>query len=121
MSPVLVPEERLSVSDDAMESLISSHPGVNWHTMDAASRRAYGRHILFSDTAAQQSGGFPNLSPAELFYNSYYWLLVFSKRYQAKSGYDAGIEQQAFKALEAAPPGVDWKIVEEISRSAALA
>ena|SRR5215831_9330960 len=118
MSHVLVPEGRLSESDEAMESRMSSHPGVNWHTMDAASRLAYGRHVLFSDDTARQGAGFSNLSPAQLFYNSYYWLLVLSKRYQEKFGYNAGIEQQAFQALEAAPPGVDWKIVEEISRSA---
>ena len=118
MSYVLVPEGRLSESDKTIESLTSSDGGVNWRAMDPASRQAYGRHILFSDDVARQTAGFSGLSRAELFYNSYYWLLVFSKRYQAAAGYNAGIEQQTFKALETAPPGVDWEIVEEISHRA---
>jgi hypothetical protein len=88
--------------------------------MDASSRQAYGRHLLFVDEEARGEAGLSSLSIEEAFYNSYLWILIFSKRYQSECGKDAGIEQQVFKVLEAAPPGIDWKVVEEIAREAQL-
>jgi hypothetical protein len=55
-----------------------------------------------------------NTSPINIFYNRYYWFLVFAKLYHAAHGFDAGIEQQGFQLLETAPPGVDWNCLEAI-------
>ena len=46
------------------------------------------------------------------------WALVFAKRYQARYGFDAGIEQEAFKVLERAPADVDWQVVERLNQTA---
>lgn len=115
MSDVLIPEDELVRRDEIIEGIVSRDRSVRWEKLDPSSRQAYGRYTLFSDEDACREARFSQLSVEAIFYNRYYWILIFAKRYQSKFGKDAGIEQQAFKVLETAPPSVDWKAVEEIA------
>jgi hypothetical protein len=56
-----------------------------------------------------------------LFYNRYYWFKRFVKQRESEHGFDAGLEQQAFKLLEAAPADIDWSMVEAIDARAQAA
>src|SRR5437867_3744174 len=61
--------------------------------------------LLNSDTTAD-----------ELFYNRYYWFLRASKQYQARHGYDAGFEQQAFQMVETGEPSVDLQVIDDLEK-----
>lgn len=53
----------------------------------------------------------------ELLYSQYYWFLHFKKKYGARFGSDAGMEQQAFQLLESLTgemEEIDWGLIEEI-------
>lgn len=50
------------------------------------------------------------------FYNAYYWFQRFVKMYIEKHGYDAGMEQQAFKMLENADFDLDLEIIDLIDK-----
>jgi hypothetical protein len=53
--------------------------------------------------------------------NRYYWFVRFITLWQQKYGYNAGMEQQAFRIIEAldrAGPEVDWNLVEELDKRA---
>lgn len=117
MISVLVAEEQLTERRQVIEEAMSRHRSIPWDALDAASREAYGRYILFRDEETRRRANLAHLSVRDAFYNSYYWLLMFSRRYQSIHGQDAGIEQQVFKALESAPAGVDWKVVEELAKA----
>lgn len=69
------------------------------------------------DDELRRELGFGDVAEPIAFYNAYYWILVFAKRYQARYGFDAGIEQEAFKMLERAPADVDWQVVERINQT----
>lgn len=75
---------------------------------------AFRYYLFFAEGSALQSTTLSSLTELEAYYNEYYWLLLFTKLYQFRRGYDCGLEQQAFKLLEAAPENVDWIYVEEI-------
>jgi hypothetical protein len=72
-------------------------------------------YLAFSQQSALALIGRADLSQEEILYNRYYWFLKFIKLYMSKHGYDAGLEQQAFKMLEHATCDIDWSVVEEIS------
>jgi hypothetical protein len=65
--------------------------------------------------------GFEGLDPTALFYNRYYWFKRFVKQRASSRGFDAGLEQQAFKLLEAAPADVGWSIIEAVDALAQAA
>jgi hypothetical protein len=59
------------------------------------------------------------LSPHDRFYNRYFWAKRFAAQYQAKYGFDAGVEQQVFKLLEtAAELDLDWTVLDKLDRRA---
>ncbi|MCE9544351.1 MAG: hypothetical protein K8T25_02345 [Planctomycetia bacterium] len=49
-----------------------------------------------------------------VLYDRYYWFTKAVRLWQAIHGYDAGMEQQAFKILESAPSDLNWEIIREI-------
>jgi hypothetical protein len=65
---------------------------------------------------------FKGVSPLDIFYNKYYWYILFAKKYQEQFGFDAGIEQQEFKILEEAETfdQIDWVIIESIKKEVEL-
>jgi hypothetical protein len=78
-------------------------------------------YLVFTDAALFVAAGIDKCDEATLFYNRYYWFQSFSSARQAAQGYDAGLEQQGFQLLEAAPSTVDWAVVESIeARLAAI-
>jgi hypothetical protein len=55
---------------------------------------------------------------AYAFGNAYYGALVHAKRYQARYGFGAGIEQEAIRVLECAPADVDWQEAASVNEAA---
>lgn len=115
---VLIPENKLIVSDALITRLAEKHPRVRWLKLDPVVREAYARHVAFLDKELWSNLGVADLSEPIVFYNAYYWSLVFVKRYNSRYGFNAGIEQQSFKVLECAPADVDWAITEHVIHSA---
>jgi hypothetical protein len=115
---VLIPEDKLIVNDALLARLLGKNPRVRWSEMDWYVKEAYARYAALLDEDLRSYFGVADLSEVIAFYNAYYWSLVFLKRYDARYGFDAGIEQQAFKLLECAPVDVDWGIVEDLTRCA---
>jgi len=114
MSDVLIAEQVLREREGDIGASVTPVPSMSYG--DDACRRAFLYHSLFRDERALGQLGFA-FSAEQAFYNSYFWFLVFSKCEQALSGYDAGLEQGAFKLLEEAH-SLDWKCVEEVTRRA---
>lgn len=114
----LISESQLIVGDSLLTRLEEKMPAVDWRGLDADLRQAYTRHVALLDDGLRQELGAGDLSESVAFYNAYYWILVFAKRYQARHRFDAGIEQETFKVLERAPVDVDWKVVERVNQTA---
>ena len=85
--------------------------------VDGPGATAFRYHLLFADAGRAHTAGF-GLDAAALFYNQYYWFRRFVHLSAAARGYDAGLEQQAFKILEAAPEDVDWSVIESLDARA---
>ena len=116
MSDVLIPEQVLAeVDQDLKRVLASSGETFAVDPDNAGYGAAFRRHLLFSRWPSLLEGVGVNPTAEELLYNSYYWILKFSKLYGLRNGYDAGIEQQVFKVLENADCDVDWAVVEQIT------
>ena len=60
---------------------------------------------------------FDNETTLNLFYNKYYFFLLYSCTIQKNIGFDASLEQQEFKILEQGEQftDIDWNIIEDIS------
>lgn len=60
------------------------------------------------------------LNEEDLLYNRYYWFIKFKQKYNSQKGYDAGLEQEAFKLIEEIEQqleaGVNWSIIEQIEK-----
>ena len=118
MMDILIAEDQLTVGDALLTHLAEKVPAVRWREMDEDVRQMYARQVALLDSELRHELGAGDLSAPVAFYNAYYWALVFAKRYQARYGFDAGIEQEAFKVLECAPADVDWQVVERINQAA---
>jgi hypothetical protein len=114
----LVPEavlrERAPVIRVATTDAAAGHTAM----LDGPGGIALRYHLLFADASRAHTAGF-NLDAAALFYNQYYWFKRFVNQHAALAGYDAGLEQQASKLLEAAPEDVDWSVIEALDAQAA--
>ncbi len=115
---ILIAEDRLIVGAELLKSLSEKVPGVHWRELDEDVRQAYARHVALLDGELRRQLKVEDLSEPVAFYNAYYWALMFAKRYQARHGFDAGVEQETFKVLERAPDDVDWQVVERVNEAA---
>ena len=115
---MLIAEDQLPVSDALLTRLAEKVPAVHWRELDEDVRQAYARHVALLDGELRRELGVGDLVEPVAFYNAYYWALLFAKRYQARYGFDAGIEQETFKVLERAPADVDWQVIERVNQSA---
>lgn len=116
---ILIPENQLTISDELLARLAEEIPAVNWRGLEEDLKQAYGRYIVLLDGGLRSELGIAALRESIAFYNAYYWVLVFAKRFQERHGFDAGIEQEAFKVLERAPADVDWDVVERVNQAVA--
>jgi hypothetical protein len=115
---VLIPENKLVVSNALLTRVMKKNPNVRWSEMDWGVKEAYARYAALLDNDVKSYLGVDDLLEPIAFYNAYYWSLVFVKRYNIRYGFDAGIEQQSFKVLERAPANVDWAITEQVAEFA---
>lgn len=115
---ILIAEDQLLVHDALLTRLEEKAPTVRWRELDEDIRQAYARYVALLDSELRRELGVGEMTEDVAFYNAYYWSLVFAKRYQARQGFDAGIEQEAFKILERAPADIDWQIMERVNQTA---
>lgn len=115
----LVSEESIEELQEELLQAIDASPetfAIDPH--DESYGLAFQRYLLFSRWPQLVARAGIALSTEDVFYNSYYWMVRFSKLYQIKQGYDAGIEQQVFQMLEQADFQVDWDMIELLSKRA---
>lgn len=122
MDTLLIPEVELQRAVNLIRGLTAKQDG-KWSARsdDDPLYRAFGYYLLFCDWHAMEDAGLGPRSEVEAFYNRYFWFLVFSGLRQAMDGYDAGLEQQAFRMLEQAPANIDWSVVEKVAARASVA
>lgn len=74
---------------------------------------------LTEHSALFVSAGF---TPSEVFASRYYWFMRLLFLREHRHGYDAGLEQQAFKLLEhpAPPCDPDWPALEQLAEQARI-
>jgi hypothetical protein len=60
--------------------------------------------------------GLAGLTDEQQLYNRYYWFLRFAELTKARTGCNAGLDQQAFKLLDGAGCQVDWAIIESVTK-----
>ncbi|HEX7888959.1 MAG TPA: hypothetical protein VF522_06315 [Ramlibacter sp.] len=118
MIELLIPEKQLPISAKLLGRLEAKVPSVNWRSLEVDSRLAYARYVALLDPELRDELGVDIVSESIAFYNAYFWILVFAKRFQAHHGPDAGIEQECLKVLERAPDDVDWQLVESVAQAA---
>jgi len=113
----LVPEHEIAQFEYLILPLIEElDPNVAAIANDDFSGGAFRYYLFFSESSILQRTPLSRLNIPELFYNKYYWFLLFTKLHQIRHGYDGGLEQQAFKLLETAPSNVNWNLLEEIHK-----
>jgi hypothetical protein len=116
MNEVLISERFLVNLDHGIEALL---PSIRNETSIDCNDPEYGvafrRFLLFAHWPYLLENLGLHATTEGLLYNKYYWMLRFSKLYERKHGFDAGIEQQAFKILESASFELDWNVVEHVT------
>ncbi|WP_406700713.1 hypothetical protein V5E97_18135 [Singulisphaera sp. Ch08] len=116
MNEVLIPDQALVSLDQDLDVMLSSIGGeIVIDPNDPEYGVAFRRYLLFSRWPSLLERGELHATAEELLYNSYYWMLKFSKLHERKHGYDAGIEQQVFKILENTHCNLDWNVVEQLT------
>jgi hypothetical protein len=116
MSEMIIPEEELKKREALIRQLTERFRRER--SIDADDLfygSAYRHYVVFAEPLALDALGLPEMEEARVLYNEYYWFLLFSKLYQVKHGYDAGLKQQAFELLDRSHVNIDWAIVEEIA------
>lgn len=116
MNEVLMSDRALVDLDPDIAAMISSikdHIAINYN--DPEYGLAFRRYLLFSRWPYLLEKVGLRATNEEILYNSYYWMLKFSKLYIKKHGFDAGMEQQAFKILESTSFEIDWNVVEQLT------
>ena len=115
MSDFLVPEHMLATLDKDIGRLAASGDEAFTVDHDELYGVAFRRYLLFSRWSRLLTEAGLRLSEEGILYNSYYWMLRFSRLHALTHGYDAGIEQQAFEILAQASCEVDWGVIEQIT------
>jgi len=78
---------------------------------------SFRRFLLFAHCPDYLADHFPGIDRTTIFYNQYYWFMRFSRLYISKHGFDAGLEQQAFKMIENADCELDFAILDSLSET----
>lgn len=114
----LIPAENLVPLQARLLSRIDQlDPPLAVNVREGEAGEALARSLLFERWPDLLDGA-ENLDSTRLLYNRYYWFVRFKTLWQAAHGYDAGLEQQAFKMLENADANLDWKLLEELDTRA---
>ncbi len=102
----LVSEDVLATFAGRFQEARSRFAGYRADMLDHPTAGRSLRNYLLLTECPGCLGGL-GLSEAERFWSRYYWLARFAREWQAVAGYDAGLEQQVLRLLEAAPVGYD--------------
>src|ERR1043165_2238511 len=85
---------------DVLHRLDSSTTSYSKELYEPQYRHSLLYYLLFTHWPELLNGGMAE--PTPVLYNRLYWFFRVSKAYQARHGYDAGFEQQAFQIIETA-------------------
>src|SRR5947208_683299 len=107
--PLVPPETLVSVHAELLRRIDRLDPPLAVNVREGEAGEALARSLLFEHWPELLGAG-EAPDPQRLFYNRYYWFVRFVALRQAADGYDAGLEQQAFKMLEEADREVDWEV-----------
>src|SRR5436309_2843797 len=117
MNDLIVPEKWLR--DRRMETrplVQNAAADYSINLDDDSYGEAFQNYLVFSHCSSFIRDKRPDANDTIMLYNRYYWFLTFSKFYMKKHGYDAGMEQQAFKLLETAEGELNWEVIAELIR-----
>lgn len=118
MQVPIVPETTLQGVREGIERLVSDAPRPNSiNREDPDYGFAFILYLFFSLDSSISSVLGIDLNEEQRFYNAYYWFQRFASLYMRKHGYDAGLEQQAFKMLENANCDLDLSVIEMLDRA----
>lgn len=115
----IVQESALRSAQQQIVNFAAAHRGlfsVDFDDPDFGSAFVY--YLFFSHHPSVSSVLGVDLNDEEKFYNAYYWFQRFIRLYMDKHGYDAGLEQQAFKMLEEVNFDLDFEVVAMIDNKA---
>lgn len=117
MTVPLVSESALEAVEAEVRRLIPTlDPPLAADPDDATYGAPLRHYLLFAHWLALLTRHGHTLDPAAVVYNAYYWFLTFKRLWQARHGFDAGLEQQAFQLLERAVGEIDLEAVAAIER-----
>jgi hypothetical protein len=116
MIDVLVSLSTLRAHDDEIRR--ATDAAVAQLDVDPAWEMCLRYYLVFHEHLEHQVG-LGDLDPIIELYNCYYWFKRFAHARAAHRGFDAGLDQQAFRLLETAPEGVDYELVRELDTLAA--
>ena len=119
MQNPIVQESALRVVHQQILDYAAKHRGVFGIEFDDADfGSAFVYYLFFSRHPSVNSFLGIDLNDEARFYNAYYWFRRFVKLYMAKLGYDAGLEQQAFKMLEGADFDLNFEVIDLLDKKA---
>src|SRR5262249_54398482 len=81
---------------------------------DPQYRYPYLYYLLVMHRPRLLEGAIREVTAEDLFYTGYYWLHHLTKQYEARHGFDEGLEQQAAQMLETSAGKFDPEIVHQI-------
>jgi len=103
-----------------IEEKISSLPvKYNIEELNNSLSEIFKYYLLFTHWTEIVNNEISDMQMSDIFYNRYYWFMMYSRKYQSQNGLDEGIEQQAFKLLEEADHmdfDINWEIIENIEK-----
>ncbi|RDU38115.1 hypothetical protein DRW41_00655 [Neobacillus piezotolerans] len=74
--------------------------------------------LILKEFGQEITAGSP-FTTEQILYSQYYWYVYFKNQYFSKYGYDAGMDQQAFKLIEHIAyelnDEVNWDFLEQIT------
>ena len=116
---IIIPEEAFAPHlAEARRRALRLSPPIEPNALTAPGGEALSRYLLLEHWPELFQDD--SVTERAVFYSKYYWFKRFAADRADATGYDAGLEQQVFQMLEAPPVEVDWDLIEEVDRQAAV-
>lgn len=114
MGPI-ISERVLKHVDCELSAAIERHRrDYAFDPFDPTYGQAFRYYLLFSRYRDLVAGFLFRSDKKMLFWNGYYWFLLFAKLYQLKHGANVGLEQQATQLLREAGISLDAEKIDRI-------
>lgn len=114
---VLISPEVLSVREQSIFQVACNYQSI----YDGLDDSRYGHALLYYVAFTENHSVIdPDLSQTLIIYNRYYWFQKFRSLYFQHVGYNAGLEQQAFKifeyAIDQSGLDIDMQMIDAIDK-----